>query len=691
MFKYKDSIDSIYKNRDWIYRLLLFLFSLIYIVYVLPKNKAFKYEIVKGKPWAYENLYAPFDFSILKTEQEVKQQRDKIIRNSSIYFTKDTLAKSRSLQQFDKLFVNHIYPKVLLRDSLSVSKDSLQLAKFTRSLVSTLYNKGITAKSYENNRTVFIQKGIKAQATVFGNLMSTDKILAYIDAEILKRSFVDYSQEIKLVIIDLIQKPNLILNQELTRKSLESELDKVALTKGHISKSSRIIAKGEVVEGERLQVLLSLRSEYNSQVRTESHNSWVLLGYFVFISITLTMFWFFLYQFRSYILECFNKLIFVLFNILLMVTLSSLVILYASRFIYVIPLCTTPLILKAFFDARVGLFTHIITVLIIGFIVPNGYEYMFLHIIAGIVSILTTTTSYRRANLFKAVGQITLVYILCYIAFHVIHQGNTFDKELALVLFFFVLSGLISLTAHPLVYAYEKLFGVISDVSLLELSDTNSPLLKQLSDIAPGSFHHSLNVANIAEACADQVNANVLLTRVGALYHDIGKIKRPTYFTENQTVGITPHNALTPLESAQIIINHVTDGIALAKEYNLPQSIIDFIKTHHGDRSVYYFYTQAKKDDPQVDIKDFQYPGPKPFSKETAILMMCDSIEAASKSLKNPTHDIITNFVENIINKQVEENQFEDCNITFREIKEIKKTIKQKLISMYHLRIEYPD
>ncbi|MDC3388776.1 HDIG domain-containing protein, partial [Flavobacteriaceae bacterium] len=278
-----------------------------------------------------------------------------------------------------------------------------------------------------------------------------------------------------------------------------------------------------------------------------------------------------------------------------------------------------------------------------------------------------------------------------YFSFYIIHEGNIDDLKWE-TLALFLLCGLAMLFAQPLIYIYEKLFGLVSDVSLLELSDTNSKLLKLLADKAPGTFHHSLNVANLAEAAANEVGANVMLTRVGALYHDIGKMKDPTYFIENQSNGINPHNELVPVESAKIIIDHVINGIEIAKKYNLPDRVIDFIRTHHGTSLVYYFYSLEKSNvEKDLDINMFKYKGPKPFSKETAILMMCDSIEAASKSIQSPDYTKISNFVDQIIEKQKNEGQFLNADITFKEIELIKKVLKHKLINIYHLRIEYPD
>jgi hypothetical protein len=323
-------------------------------------------------------------------------------------------------------------------------------------------------------------------------------------------------------------------------------------------------------------------------------------------------------------------------------------------------------------------------------VVPNSFEYIFLQIIAGIVTILTVSELYKRANLFISVGQITLIYIIGYFAFHIIHEGNL-DNVSWFTFGFFLLNGMITLFAQPLIYIYEKIFGMVSDVSLLELSDTNSKLLKELSNKAPGTFHHSLQVANLAEAAANEIGANAMLVRVGALYHDIGKMNHPTYFTENQITNVNPHDDLPPKESARIIVDHVIEGIEIARRNKLPDRVIDFIRTHHGTTLVYYFFRKQQDLDPEVKEEQFRYPGPIPFSKETAILMMADSVEAASKSLKNPTFNMINDFVDKIIGGQMRANQFLNANITFKEIETVKKVLKQKLTNIYHLRVEYPE
>jgi putative nucleotidyltransferase with HDIG domain len=411
------------------------------------------------------------------------------------------------------------------------------------------------------------------------------------------------------------------------------------------------------------------------------------------VALALMMLFLFLQRYRPEVFADNNKISFILFNILLMVFITTMVVKnFTSNeaWVYAVPLCILPLILKNFFDARLGLFTHVITLLILGFVVPNSFEYIFLQITAGIVTILGVSQLYKRTNLFIAVGQITLIYFIGYFAFHSIHEASLEGLKWQ-VFAIFLLNGMITLFAQPLIYLYEKIFGLVSDISLLELSDTNSTLLKQLSDKAPGTFHHSLQVANLAEAAANEIGANSLLVRVGALYHDIGKMTRPTFYTENQVTNVNPHDDLPPKESAKIILDHVLNGIEIARKNNLPDRVIDFIRTHHGTSLVYYFYKKQKDLDPDTEEADFRYPGPIPFSKETAILMMSDAVEAASKSLKSPTFSIIDDFVEKIVKGQMEADQFLNANITFKEIEAVKKVLKQKLINIYHLRVEYPE
>ncbi|MAY89209.1 MAG: phosphohydrolase, partial [Pseudooceanicola sp.] len=566
-----------------------------------------------------------------------------------------------------------------------------KLKSFGSKILTDIYKYGVISdiSAFDDDAPIYLRRGNEVEEAVIDNLNTTDEVTRIINRRLTSGPYKEATNNFKEVFFEVVQ-PNVVFDEKLTNKELQAELDKISPTRGVITKGSRIVAKGEIVEESTYQILNSLKAEYESQSWTASKYNWVVFGYVLLVLVALVMLLLFIRNYRELVFENNTKITFIFFNIILMVLLTTIVVKYNANYVYVVPLCILPLVLKAFFDARLGLFTHVITILLLGFIVPNTSEYMFLQVIAGIVTILTVSELYKRANLFISVGQITFIYILGYFAFHIIHEGTIQNLELETI-GVFVLCGLATLFVQPLIYAYEKIFGLVSDLSLLELSDTNSKLLKELANKAPGTFHHSLNVANLAEAAANEIGANTMLVRVGALYHDIGKMPNPTDFIENQSTGINTHEDLSPIESAKIIIDHVINGIEIARKNNLPDRIIDFIRTHHGTSTVFFFYKKAQEQSENVNVEDFKYPGPLPFSKETAILMMSDSVEAASKSLKNPTAVLIDSFVEKIINKQMDEGQFLNADITFKEIQIIKKVLKSKLNNIYHLRIEYPE
>jgi len=678
-------INSLYKNHSLIYKILLFIATILLIVYVFPKSGKFKYSFEKGKPWQSENLYAPFDFAIKKSNEELQEEEDRITNTVSVYFNVDSTVINAARTSFDDQFQSHF------SDSISEEIRADLYAKGV-SILEAVYNKGVLDKLYsydEERPVVLVTQRNQIGTTLYSNFIKSEDLRVFIEQKIAENGLLDQQSDFISIFFEVIR-PNVSLDSELSTNVLQEELDKISAVRGSIAKETLIISKGEVVVGEKYNILRSLQLEYESQEWGEYNFYWIVTAYTMLVALALLMLLLFLKNYRYEIYKNNTKVTFIFFNILFVILLTTFTVNFNSEFLYVVPICILPLILKAFFDARTGLFAHVITVLLLGFIVPNNYEYMFLQIIAGIVTILTVSELYKRVNLFISVAQITMIYIVAYFAFFVIHEGSIEGINWDTFLLF-VLCGLATLFVLPLIYAYEKLFGLVSDVSLLELSNTNSKLLKELSNKAPGTFHHSLNVANLAEASANEIGANAMLVRVGALYHDIGKMKNPTYFTENQSTGINPHDELSATESASIIINHVIDGIELAKKHNLPDRIIDFIRTHHGTNLVYYFFSKAKDTSDVVDEEKFRYPGPRPFSRETSILMMCDSVEAASKSLKEPTSTKINAFVENIISKQMDDDQFLNADITFKEIEAVKKVLKQKLANIYHLRIEYPE
>ena len=678
-------MEKLYKNQSLIYKYFLYAVSIFCIVFFFPKGGKFKYEFQKGKPWQYENLYAPFDFSVKKSAEDIAIERQKVTDALFNYYRYDDDISKGVFEEFDAKFSN-----AFDNDQISPRQFSA-LKKAGEEILERIYKNGILLKSNQNEigKQVYLIKQNEADQISFDELYRMQDVESVIESVLRERRLSGFNTPFQSLFFNLV-KPNVVYDTNLSQKALDDGLSKISLTRGTIDEGILIIAKGEVVESENYKILESLKDEFESELWASNNYYFILSGYTVLVALVLMMLFLFLKKYRPEIFQNGTKVTFIFINILLMVFITTLVVKYNEAYVFVVPLCILPLILKTFFDARLGLFVHVLTVLILGFVVPNSFEYIFIQIIAGIVTILTVSELYKRANLFISVGQITLIYMVGYLAFHIIHEGNL-DNIVWLTLGLFLLNGMITLFVQPLIYVYEKIFGLVSDVSLLELSDTNSRLMKELSNKAPGTFNHSLQVANLAEAAANEIGANAMLVRVGALYHDIGKLGNPNYFTENQITNVNPHDDLKPIDSAKIIINHVIEGIEIARKNNLPDRVIDFIRSHHGTTLVFYFFKKQQESGEDFDEAAFRYPGPIPFSKETAILMMADSVEAASKSLKNPTFMIIDEFVDKIIGGQMSANQFLNANITFREIETIKKIFKQKLTNIYHLRVEYPE
>lgn len=683
----KNFINKLLVNHSLIYKLFLYIATIVLVVYLFPKGGQFKYEFQKGKPWQYENYYAPFDFAIEKSSEEVEIEKAEIKKTSKHFYEFNESIES----DVKKSIINKTTE--IMSNSEMNDNDRKDLMDKTMKIVNSIYEFGYLGGA-ENiavgESIITLRKGNKIQDIQPNKLFRSSQILNYINSKIGIQPYTFQENSILNILYEEL-KPNVIFDEGFTEKVLQENLNKISYTKGLVAEKERVIFRGDIVEGAKLTKLNSIKREFESQVWSKSNYNWIVFGYTILVALSYLMLLLFLRKYRVEIFENNNKVTFIFFNTILIVLLITLIVKYDAKYVYVAPIVILPLVLKAFFDARLGLFTHVLTVLLLGFIVPNSFEFIFLQIIAGIVTILTISELYKRANLFISVLQITFVYFLAYFAFSVIQEGNAqnldWDKFK-----YFSLNGAATLFVLPLIYIFEKMFGLVSDESLKELSNTNSKLLRELAEEAPGTFHHSMQVANLAEACANEIHANSMLVRTGALYHDIGKMDNPMYFTENQSTNVNPHNELTPKDSAQIIINHIIKGVELAKKHRLPDRIIDFIRTHHGTTLVYYFYKKEEElNGGEVDMKYFQYPGPIPFSKETAILMMCDSVEAASKSVKEPTAQAFDNLVEKIVNKQMDDGQFMNADITFKELQIIKKVLKKKLKNIYHVRIEYPE
>lgn len=666
------------------YKSLLILSSSVLILYIFPLGGQFKYEFQKGRVWQYPDFYSPFDFSILKSEAEVKKDEATALKNLKLYLRADETIKNQVYSKYAEAFIGFFQdqqnPMVL---------DSLY--DFGKQLLDEVYFYGVLPPNYvhQGNPEILLIQGQTEIPILVNKFFKPEKLFEFIGSRIVSSSYVPFEDMYKDLFFELIV-PNVSLDKNFYETAKAQVLQNISRSRGFIPSGKLIVAEGALVDEETFEILNSLRKEFTLQQEGQS-SYWVLFGYSILIVLTFTLLLLFLNIYRFSIYEDNRKLTFIFFNILVVIISVTLTINYNTNYVFAVPICILPLIIKAFFDARLGLFIHLLTVLLLGFIVPNSFEFVFLQITAGIVTIQSVAQLYRRANLFISVGQIVLVYLTGYVAFTTIQEGNLLQINFA-PMGLFMLNGLLMLFVQPLIYIYERIFGLVSDVSLLELSDTNSNLLKELSDKAPGTFHHSLQVANLAEAAANEIGANTLLVRVGALYHDIGKLKSPMYFSENQTGTLSPHEELTPKQSAEIIINHVLDGVAIAQKNKIPDRIIDFIRTHHGTSTVYYFYKKQEELTPdKVNIEDFRYLGPKPFSKETAILMMADAVEAASKSLKEPNINELQAFIDKIIDGKMAAQQFNSSDITFSEIETIKKVLFKKLVNVYQLRIEYPE
>lgn len=666
---------------------MLFVISAAVIALLLPAEGKFQYEYQKGKPWKHDNLVAPYNYSIKKSKEELNAETQAINESAKLYFHIDSTVAENKIAELKKVFdeksrgnAKGIYSEKNLNHCSTILRD--------------IYQKGIIqlgneleGKSPDIN--IELVESNVAREVKFRDLYTIQS--AYNEALDRLKPLNENERGVLSELMANAIAHNVFYDKETTDKILKDELDAISPDRGMVEEGLRIIAKGDIVDSEKFQKLESLRADYETQGGVNSKVHFIYLGHAILVSIALLMLYLFLVLFRKRVAADNQKVMFILLLVILMVAAAKVVNDITWLRVYVVPFCLLPIIVRTFFDTRVALFTHIITVLIIGYFVPNGYQFVYLQLMAGIVAIFSFVNMQRRAQLFISAIIILITYCLGYFAMAIVQEGSISGIN-QMYFVWFGTSVLLTLFAYPLIFIFEKLFGFVSEVTLLELSNTNGKLLRELATKAPGTFQHSLQVANLTESALFQIGGDVMLARTGALYHDIGKIDMATYFIENQVSGINPHDELSFDESARIIISHVIKGIEKARKANIPDQVIDFIRTHHGNMVVQYFYKNYLKNFPEeeVDKAQFTYPGPIPFSKETAVLMMADSVEAASRSLKSYTSESIDKLVEDIINYQVKENQFINTDITFRDITLIKKIFKKKLTNIYHVRIEYP-
>jgi len=699
---------------------VLFLVTIALVVFLFPKEGKFRHEFQKNKPWRYEDLLADYDFAILKTEEELSTEEDSILRDFSPYFRYDKNIYEEQIRRFSDNFEekwgDHLkkYYRIKHEETghnADTSSESLlenqkkYYYDYAINVLNTIYKKGILeltdaiAKVSEGKVSFIIVREKLAEEYDISEIYIPETADKYVEEavdELKKKN--TYEESIGLDFIEQLDikdyvQPNIFYDPETSENIRQSMIEKVSLYRGMVQKDERIIAEGELVNTEKYNILESYKAEYEKRLGLSADFYLILIGQVIIVFISVLILFLFLFNFRKEILQNILETTFILLMILLFVFATNLVVRYAPvSSLYVIPFAILPVIIRTFYDARLALFVYLVALILSGFLVPNSFEFNFLHLIAGIVAIFSLASIQRRRQLFISAFLVLIAYSVAYFGIAVMQEGkleNIVWKNFGL----FAANGLLLLSCYPLIYIFEKLFGFLSDVTLMEISDTNHPLLRQLAEKAPGTFQHSLQVANLAEEVIHKIGGRPLLVRTGALYHDIGKKDIPQFFIENQVPELNPHDQLEFDKSAELIISHVTKGVEFTKKHNLPDQVIDFIRTHHGTTKVQYFLKsyRNKFPDREIDEKIFTYSGPSPFSKEMAVVMMADSVEAASRSLKTITEEAIIDLIENIINYQIEEGQFENVDITFREITTAKQIFKEKLKNIYHARIEYPE
>ncbi|MGV8879896.1 MAG: HD family phosphohydrolase [Sphingobacteriaceae bacterium] len=668
-------------------KFLMMLLSIVIIIMTLPKQAKFRYEYEKGRIWSQKDLISPYNFAILKTNQEL--ENDKLFALAGInpiYQVNDQIGK----QEIENYTTNF---EIKWRTAGLNDKEKAKYQKLGSDLLEKLYDSGLLAlnKKYqrgsENYRITMLQNNVATDRST-NELYTIEKALSRSDEELSK-----YKNLNKSFLIGLVQdhlQVNLTYDEKLTNKIERELLEGLSLTKGMVQKGELILAKGSVINQDAYQKLESFKKAFEDNARVSGNRYLVLVGQFLLVSLMISLLIVFLFLFRKDIFADIRLVGLILLVITAMLMTLSLAIRIQLPSLYYIPYCIVPVIIRILFDTRLALNIHLLVVLIAGFFVPNSFEFVFFQLTAGMVAIYSIKNLVRREQFLISALLILGNYFIAFLGISFMREGNINVIEWADFVPF-IFSVLLTLLAYPLIYAFEKLFGITSDISLIELTNTNTTLLRELAFNAPGTFQHSLQVANLAETAIYAIGGNSLLVRAGALYHDIGKMPNPQYFIENQSQGYNPHDNLPYEESARIIIQHVHNGIELARKHNLPEVLIDFIRTHHGNTRVDYFYQSFLKNFPEklVDENTFRYPGPIPYSRETGVLMLADSVEAASRALREPDAQAINDLVDRIIDYKLDQDQLKNSDITLKDIETIRMIFKKMLISIYHVRIDY--
>ena len=681
-------LNKLRDSQDLFFKGFVILFALGIIVFLMPKEGKFKYEFQKGKPWLHENLYAPYDFAIIKSDAELIKEEQAIRNNSSLYFVLDKTVEEKALYNLNTSLLAQL-------DTLKVRehKKYIEIVSLATKLLNNVYSQGIIQpienRELKNDDLITL---ISVNETIEGEKGSF--MTVKLASEYLRNESQKLKQGSRGILQNLILDNlhhNVLYDETTSEKVLNDRLSKLSKTKGKVEKEQLIVSKGQVVNDELWLQLQSLKIEYEIKKGSEKNFYFITAGQVLIVGMLFLVMVLFLSLFRQKIINVNNRVMFIVVSFTLTVLMGMIPLYFEQVPIYALPFCILPILIKSFYDELLASYIYFLAIILIGFYAPNGFEFVFLQVITGLIALFSLVSLRKRSQLLTTVFIIFLSYSVSNLAILIVQEGNWQNIKIE-NFYWFGASAILTLLVYPLIYIYEKIFGFLSDVTLMEIADTNSPLLRELAAKAPGTFQHSMQVANLAERAILKVGGSPLLVRTGALYHDIGKMLAPHYFIENQVGGVNPHNDLEPNESAKIIINHVLKGIEIAKKNNLPEVIIDFIRSHHGTSTVKYFLYQYKTLHPEkeIDTGNFTYPGPIPFSKETAVLMMADACEAASRSLNEYNEESLSSLVTNIIDGQAKEGQFANADITYKDISVIKRIFINMLQNIYHVRIAYP-
>ena len=682
MRSFKTNQRFSYKNL--IYKSLIFIATVSVIVYFLPNEGKFNYQCDINKPWKYGLLQASFDFPIYKNDIQVQKEQDSILADYQPYFQIDKEAEKNVLSK-----LREDYNKTL-RHSLP----GTDYVRYIERTLKALYEDGIIAgndlKRMEEDSIIAIRLVDKNVATsrFIDQLYTVKEAYEYL----LNADTTHYKKKIlqQCNLNDYIT-PNLVYDEEKSEAAQKDLLSNISWANGFVLNGQKIIDRGEIVDEQTYNILESLRKEWEKRSDSVQEKRLTLAGQILYVGIFLFCFMAYLELFRADYYERKGTLTLLFALIVFFPVLSSIMVEQNLSSIYVVPFAMIPIIVRVFLDSRTAFMAHVTIILLCSITLRFPHEFILLQVVAGMVAIYSLRELSQRSQLLRTALVVFISYALLYFAFELIHEDDLTKLNTRMYIYFMI-NGILLLFAYPLLFLLEKIFGFTSDVTLVELSNINNSLLREMSEVAPGTFQHSLQMANLAAAAANKIGGKSQLVRTGALYHDIGKMVNPAFFTENQS-GVNPHKSLSYEQSAQVIISHITDGLKLAEKHNLPKVIKDFISTHHGRGLTKYFYISYKNEHPdeEVDQEKFRYPGPNPFTKEQAVLMMADSVEAASRSLPEYTEESISTLVDKIIDTQVSEGYFKECPITFKDIATVKALFKEKLKTMYHTRISYPE